>query len=87
LLYDAAGRGRGLFDGADLGTGEFGVDEELERVELLVLLHEAVQRGAPQPGQCDAGGVAQQVEGGGALGAGGRLESAQVWLPVTVRWW
>ena len=50
-----------LFDRADLGVGELGVDEELERVELLVLLHEAVQRGAAQPGQGAAGGVAQQA--------------------------
>ena len=35
-----------LLDRADLGAGEVGVDEELEWVELLVLLHEAVQRGA-----------------------------------------
>jgi hypothetical protein len=75
-----------------------------------------VQCGAAQPGQGDAGGVAQQarlddlqgegviavadegdsgggellvaasgqqVEGGGVLGAGGRLQSPQVWLPVT----
>jgi len=54
------GGGR-LLDGADLGAGELGVDEELERVELLVLLHEAVQRGGAQPGQGDAGGVAQQA--------------------------
>jgi hypothetical protein len=33
-----------LFDRADLDAGELGVDEELERVGLLVLLHEAVQR-------------------------------------------
>ena len=32
-----------LLDGADLGAGELGVDEELERVGLLVLLHEPVQ--------------------------------------------
>jgi hypothetical protein len=50
-----------LFDWADLGAGELGVDEELERVDLLVLLHEAVQRGAAQPGQGGAGGVAQQA--------------------------
>src|SRR5712692_8140812 len=56
--HSSAGR---LLDRADLGAGELGVDEELERVELLVLLHEAVQRGAAQPGQCDAGGVAQQA--------------------------
>jgi hypothetical protein len=53
--------GRRLPDRAYLGVGELGVDEELERVELLVLLHEAVQRGAVQPGQGDAGGVAQQA--------------------------
>ena len=51
----------GLLDRADLGAGELGVDEELERVGLLVGLHEAVQRGAAQPGQCDAGGVPQRV--------------------------
>ena len=56
----AACAGR-LFDRADLGAGELGVDEELERVGLLVLLHEAVQGGAAQPGQGDAGGVAQQA--------------------------
>src|SRR5580658_1456082 len=50
-----------LFDGADLGAGELGVDEELERVELLVGFHEAVQRGGAQPGQGGAGGVAQQA--------------------------
>ena len=50
-----------LLDRADLGAGELGVDEELEWVELLVGLHEAVQRGAAQPGQCAAGGVAQQA--------------------------
>jgi hypothetical protein len=57
----APGCGGRLLDRADLGAGEFGVDEEPERVELLVLLHEAVQRGAAQPGQGDAGGVAQQA--------------------------
>ena len=50
-----------LLDRADLGAGQLGVDEELERVELLVLLHEAVQRGGAQPGQGAAGGVAQQT--------------------------
>ncbi|MGC1281736.1 MAG: hypothetical protein WA895_02270 [Streptosporangiaceae bacterium] len=50
-----------LFDQADLGACELGVDEELERVELLVGLHEAVQHGAAQPGQGDAGGVTQQA--------------------------
>jgi hypothetical protein len=50
-----------LLDRADLGAGELGVDEELEPVELLVLLHEPVQRGGAQPGQWDAGGVAQQA--------------------------
>src|SRR5580658_3356694 len=39
-----------LLDRADLGGGELGVDEELERVELLVLLHEAVQCSTAQPG-------------------------------------
>jgi hypothetical protein len=38
LHRPCAGR---LFDRADLGSGELGVDEELERIELLVLLHEA----------------------------------------------
>ena len=41
---------RRLPDRAYLGVGELGVDEELERVELLVLLHEVVQHGAAQPG-------------------------------------
>src|SRR5712692_7063825 len=57
----ASACGGRLLDRADLGAGELGVDEELERVELLVLLHEAVQRGAAQPGQRAAGGVAQQA--------------------------
>jgi len=49
---------RRLLDRADLGAGELGVDEELERVELLVGLHEAVQRGAAQRGEGGTGGVA-----------------------------
>ena len=53
--------GARLLGRSDLGTGEFGVDEEPERVELLVLLHEAVQRGAPERGECGAGGMAQQA--------------------------
>jgi hypothetical protein len=57
----APGWGGLLLDRADLGAGEFGVDEELERVELLAGLHEAVQRGGAQPGQGGAGGVAQQA--------------------------
>ena len=44
-----------------LGAGELGIDEELERVGLLVLLHEPIQRGATQPGQRATGGVAQQA--------------------------
>src|SRR5580693_3018501 len=54
-------RGERLFDRADLGAGELGINKELERVELLVLLHEAVQSGRAQPGECAAGGVAQQA--------------------------
>ena len=50
-----------LLDRADLGAGELGIDEELERVGLLVLLHQAVQRGGAQPGQGAAGGVAEQA--------------------------
>jgi len=57
----APGCGGRLLDRAELGAGELGVDEELERVELLAGLHEAVQRGAAQPGQGAAGGVAQQA--------------------------
>src|SRR5260370_36726759 len=48
-----------LLHRADLGAGELGVDEEPERVGLLVLLHEAVQRGAAQAGQPGAARVAQ----------------------------
>src|ERR1700722_8785568 len=50
-----------LLDRADLGAGEVGVDEELERGELLGLLREAGEDGAAQPGQGAAGGVAQQA--------------------------
>jgi hypothetical protein len=76
-----------LLDRADLGAGELGVDEELERVELLVLLHEAVQRDAAQPGQCGPGGVAQQarlddLQGEGVIAladeGGGELLSIRV---------
>ncbi len=56
-----SGQSLRLPDRADLGAGELGVDEELERVGLLVLLHQAVQRGDAQPGQGGAGGVAEQA--------------------------
>src|ERR1700722_6560250 len=42
------------------GPRLFGVDEELERIGLLVLLHEAVQGGSAQFGQRAAGGVSEQ---------------------------
>ena len=57
----ASACGGWLLDRAELSAGQFGVDEELERVELLVLLHQVVQRGGAQPGKCGAGGVAQQA--------------------------
>src|ERR1700733_6726634 len=45
---------------AEFDARLFGVDEELERVGLLVLLHEAVQGGSAKFGQRAAGGVAEQ---------------------------
>src|SRR5262245_42098412 len=63
-------RGGGwLLDQAELGAGELGVDEELERVALLVLVHEAAERGAAGPGQRGAGGGA--VSGARAVSSSG----------------
>ena len=48
---------RPLPDRAEFGAGLLGVDEELERVGLLVLLHEAVQGGSGgvRPARCSRG--------------------------------
>ncbi len=64
-----------LPDRAELGGGQLGVDEELERVGLLVPLHQAVQGGLAELGQPAAGRVAEQarlddVEGEGVIALG-----------------
>jgi DNA-binding MarR family transcriptional regulator len=52
---------RALPDRAEFRAGLLGVDEELERVGLLVPLHQTVQGGLAEFGQPAAGGVAEQA--------------------------